>query len=360
MVVVMALGIGLTTGGLRADEVFQSYHVGNSLTNDMKAPYFKNRPLHDAQGYHIRGASSLTTMLANPDSVNEVGAGFGPLDEGLPGFEWDVITLQPYTGVSTTTEIQSFVAMANMTNSDAEILMYASWPWAADVADGFSEEWYAQPAEPYDDSNGMLHRRSWYEHAVGLARAELPERNVNLVPVGDVWAALGEKFEQGSYAGLADATDLYRDGRHANNVGRYAAHMTSWAVMHKANPVLYPELQNGFGATTPGVHDNDVPPTTELDTLIRQTVWEVVSTDPYTGMQLLPGDFNGDGSVTIADYAVWRDGFGDRYTASDYAIWKSNFTSASAASSSVPEPATWFGILVVAGCVAVARCHRRG
>ncbi|WP_442483247.1 hypothetical protein [Aeoliella sp. SH292] len=75
----------------------------------------------------------------------------------------------------------------------------------------------------------------------------------------------------------------------------------------------------------------------------------------------LPGDFNGDNVVNLADYTVWRDnlgavdesaisfnGNGGGVTAEDYQVWKSNFgQSASAAALSaqtqaVPEPAAWW------------------
>jgi hypothetical protein len=70
-----------------------------------------------------------------------------------------------------------------------------------------------------------------------------------------------------------------------------------------------------------------------------------------------PGDFNGDGSVDAADYAVWRDNFGTNnvllndpiggmITQDQYDVWKSNFgatmgsgSGASGENQSVPEPA---------------------
>jgi hypothetical protein len=39
----------------------------------------------------------------------------------------------------------------------------------------------------------------------------------------------------------------------------------------------------------------------------------------------LPGDYNGNGLVDAADYAVWRNGLGDTFTQSHYDIWKANF-----------------------------------
>ncbi|WP_442484625.1 right-handed parallel beta-helix repeat-containing protein [Aeoliella sp. SH292] len=82
------------------------------------------------------------------------------------------------------------------------------------------------------------------------------------------------------------------------------------------------------------------------------------------------GDFNGDGTVNLADYTVWRDSLGAsglrRYagadatgdgnvTAEDYAVWKTNFAGENEATSAtgtnaVPEPSAW---LLLAGAVAV-------
>lgn len=79
----------------------------------------------------------------------------------------------------------------------------------------------------------------------------------------------------------------------------------------------------------------------------------------------LQGDYNGDGQVTIADYAVWRNSLGGPalmnetaspgvVDAADYDAWKSNFgagvsgTSASLAGQQVPEPMTL--ALLLTGC----------
>jgi hypothetical protein len=73
------------------------------------------------------------------------------------------------------------------------------------------------------------------------------------------------------------------------------------------------------------------------------TYWDNVSlrVDP-----LLDGDFNGDGLVDSADYTVWRDALGSKYTTADYNLWKNNFGKSIATiegfgadSSVVPEPA---------------------
>ena len=90
-----------------------------------------------------------------------------------------------------------------------------------------------------------------------------------------------------------------------------------------------------------------------------------------------PGDFNGDGTVDIADYTVWRNNLGSAdesvlsfngYTdgvvdAGDYHLWKANFGNVCASpmmasmTSSVPEPGTlWMlGAAVTVGVVAARR-----
>jgi hypothetical protein len=88
------------------------------------------------------------------------------------------------------------------------------------------------------------------------------------------------------------------------------------------------------------------------------------------------GDFDGDGSVTAADYTVWRNTMGSTENLAadadgskmvddaDFAIWKSHFGNTlgsgaidSIRSARVPEPSTWcLGMSLLA---AAAGLHRR-
>lgn len=88
---------------------------------------------------------------------------------------------------------------------------------------------------------------------------------------------------------------------------------------------------------------------------------------------ILPGDYNDDGTVDIADYTVWRDNLGAAITLpgdsspgmvspGDYDIWKLNFgvssTTSSLHASSIPEPAAVWLLLVGSGCWLVAMRRR--
>jgi hypothetical protein len=98
-----------------------------------------------------------------------------------------------------------------------------------------------------------------------------------------------------------------------------------------------------------------------------------------TPSEALAGDYNGDGNVDAADYTVWRNNLNGDAAAfaagtrnpllagpvsnQDYAFWKSNFepsgggAAAGGSASTVPEPASWFGMLL--GAMIGLRFRRR-
>ncbi len=90
---------------------------------------------------------------------------------------------------------------------------------------------------------------------------------------------------------------------------------------------------------------------------------------------VLPGDYNQDGAVDLADYTVWRDHLGSMESpfadgdgsgvvdAADYELWKDNFgrmldAPQESASVSVPEPGS-FALLAGAGFTAAAAAAAR-
>lgn len=96
----------------------------------------------------------------------------------------------------------------------------------------------------------------------------------------------------------------------------------------------------------------------ELYTLEFQTSSLAGSQVTFT-IAPLPGDFNNDGVVDIADFGVWRKGLGTIYTQADYDVWRANFgrsitaSGASLNAATVPEPAAvvpLFFLLAAACC----------
>jgi hypothetical protein len=71
----------------------------------------------------------------------------------------------------------------------------------------------------------------------------------------------------------------------------------------------------------------------------------------------LEGDYNEDGSVNAADYAVWRDGGSPDDTQAGYDLWKANFgNSGAGGGAAVPEPASIAMLLV--GLAAIGSLSR--
>lgn len=91
----------------------------------------------------------------------------------------------------------------------------------------------------------------------------------------------------------------------------------------------------------------------------------------------LPGDFNNDGRVDLADYTVWRDNLGAAsespinnngdglagVDAADYAVWKTSFGNPAAAqltnaTAAVPEPGTLCLLLALAAAASLPAARR--
>ncbi len=118
----------------------------------------------------------------------------------------------------------------------------------------------------------------------------------------------------------------------------------------------------------------------ELPALGGGLGWEI----DYNGAEVvlrvvsdgLPGDFNGDGTVNLADYTVWRDNLGAATEAAlsgngnnsagvdagDYPLWKTGFASGSASGSAttvaaenVPEPMSYVLLLAAATMLLTVR-----
>ena len=77
---------------------------------------------------------------------------------------------------------------------------------------------------------------------------------------------------------------------------------------------------------------------------------------------VLPGDFNNNGTVDAADYALWQKGLGTIYTAADYNTWRTHYGKTAAgsgtsldATTTIPEPAS----LTLALLAIAALTHRR-
>lgn len=350
----LALGLLAAFGfapSAAAAEVFRSYHVGNSFTWDMGPAGYNSRPAAESYdrgeaGYHIWCARGLAAMLENPDATCiEPHPSFGTFTNALSNFEWNAVTLQPHHDASMIEELRAAssliqLARQNVASGEAKFYVHQVWPAAANPAGdpiiNFQAEWQETDFE-YSPYAPMKYQRAWYDWFLEELRVENPEATINLIPVAEVLNELDEKFRAGAYPAIGDSSDLYRDYRHLNNVGRYVAHITGWAAMHQTSPMTL-AWDEGFGDTSPGTHGLDIPKTEALSTLIRTTVWDVLTSHESAGVveaDSLASDFNGDSYISLADYTVWRDSLGEtgedlpadallnqRVDTGDYEYWR--------------------------------------
>ena len=99
-----------------------------------------------------------------------------------------------------------------------------------------------------------------------------------------------------------------------------------------------------------------------------------VSPSGYTNLELflnlIPGDFNADNTVDIADFVKWRKGLDTIYTQSDYGVWRAHFGQSvgggsgsgiglgSLGAETVAEPATSTLAILAVSAAVIARRRR--
>ena len=145
-------------------------------------------------------------------------------------------------------------------------------------------------------------------------------------------------------------------------------HLTTFTTFDNTTDL---SLGNIFNTAT-AVGDRDLALT--LTTASGEELSAIVE---YVTTTAVEGDYNGDGTVNLADYTVWRDnlgaaneaalnnnGDGGGVTASDYSYWKARFGNTAGSgslvvgSAQVPEPATLCLLGLVGAAVGTRRLLR--
>jgi hypothetical protein len=136
------------------------------------------------------------------------------------------------------------------------------------------------------------------------------------------------------------------------------------------------EIFGNNGTAPLSGHVNDPANTALADLPNRTTILDDLM-EPYSGnnnqfvgsdhlpvvadyrVTYLPGDFNTDGRVDMADYVAWRKGLSAPYLQADYNVWREHFgesaNGGAAVSMDVPEPAILAIIAVTTGGMVARR-----
>ncbi len=183
--------------------------------------------------------------------------------------------------------------------------LYQTWPYLKDIdrrTDGGTfEAFWTAPYDPAEKQVGQtVPSRDYLEKLIKVVRQDNPDATIGVIPAGEVLCALDVKIRKGDLPGLADylkrqgkefdaamgVTQFYSDGIHMNplphndakcgTIGAYTAAITIYATLSGESPVglsvkMYEQLDEKTDA--------------ELIKAIQQTVWDIVSSHPHTGVK---------------------------------------------------------------------------
>jgi len=292
-----------------APKTLRVYYIGNSVTDIIGykdlvklAAARKNTVVWGRQ--MIPGAP-LSWLFTHPaEGFNE--KPFGLPTQAFADFEWDVISLQPFDrqlhgGTPEKPDgdvdiIQNYINMSIKKSPNVQYYIYSRWPrmtrdgkgYAFDkqafkstegkvdleklgAYDDYTDRW----EKKFDGSYNLTNEsRDYFEKVLLEVRKNNPtlKKTPLLVPVGDVMNELHKRMKAGEIAGYKSIYEIYADPIHLNNWGRFVAGMTYYATMFKENPTGLPSAAYGV--------ENPV-----LTKAIQQTIWKVVSENPYTGVK---------------------------------------------------------------------------
>lgn len=292
-----------------SDKIKRAYSIGNSLTWDSQpdgvAALAASQSIDLSVGYHIQPGQPLSFSTTNPHPVDpailslQITNSFGTFENALGNNAWHIVTIQPYlSSVNATSTLGSDIAAINLLidltkagpSTNAIFYIYEGWPntpsWAypALSIDAYSTTWDALSINSLNTPTALS--KQYFDNLYSAVVAEHPQDQVYIIPVGAVLSALDKEISAGHIAGLNSIYDFYRDPTHLTlDVGRFVAAVTVYATYFKTSPVglsVPPGFytSNGLSNGLPSRLTNN----TALRNQLEQVVWDVVSSDPRTGV----------------------------------------------------------------------------
>lgn len=221
--------------------------IGNSFSDD-STTYLEKLVRHEGQEIKVVnlfiGACSLETHWDNVLHNNQAydyrigGESIGKtvsIHEAIAEEEWDVITLQQYSGHSGI--IGTYYPFVNQLYNDiknqlpeTQVMLHQTWAYEMDAS--------------HDDFS-LYHNNQWeMYHALQFCYKEVAkDLNIPIIPFGEVIQTIRSRkpfqYEEGGYS-------LCRDGYHMDEVfGRYALALTWYGYVLKGDVMactFYPDV----------------------------------------------------------------------------------------------------------------------
>ncbi|MBD3240660.1 MAG: hypothetical protein GF331_08765, partial [Chitinivibrionales bacterium] len=244
------------------------YHIGNSLTDEVKYDAFKG--LAESRGHTHVWARQMIPGAPLGWNWNHPGGftkePYGDYYNALTNYDWDALVLQPFQW-NAPTEADYAVRFANLARRRYDKTMsyiHMTWP-ANDVAQhgDFETQWL-------DDWTATNRSRAYFVYVADSIAAVQGADAVRIVPNGEVMYEIWKDIQAGTFTLLPDIWSFYADGIHLNDTGSYLVATCHYAVIYQDDPVGLPTT--GFDVST------------ELASAIQQYVHDVVLAYPRTGV----------------------------------------------------------------------------
>ena len=324
-----------------------AYHIGNSLVNELDVISISNWAISRGHTYdsekHVRFSSGLNQIWNDPDFTNNIPGQYGKFTQALPGFDWDVVTLEAHfdmlEGTSgSLSRVNDFVnlMLQNSNNIDTQVYIYQVWPFQPPlVQSNYTENWHHIHNE---SQNWTFTSRDYYDKL--LIRLDSSNLNnlIKTIPTGEVFFEIDQKIRNNEIE-LSDIHELYRDQIHLSNIGNFVLASTVYSTIFGENPV---GLSNYVGINS------------NLTLQLQSAVWQVVAGHLYSGVPAT-GDYNGDGNIDSLDYNKWLLNYSRHLTdASGYTAWRDKYSSGYL--ESVLESSSIFLFIMI--CIAIIIIYR--
>lgn len=261
------------------------FHLGHSLVGRDMPAMLAQLAGHDhasqlGWGTPLKAHWEPGSEIAGFDAENDHSA-FRPAKEALRSGDYDVLVLTEMVEIeaaidhfSSSDYLARWARLAFEGNPDIRVYLYETWH-ALDDPKGWMARLDTDPAKYWE---GRL-----------LAEAQAGDglpAPIHVIPAGRVFAEVVRRLESGDGAeGVTSREDFFArlpdgsvDPIHLNDLGAYLVALVHYAVIYHQSPQGLPRQltrADGTPADAPGPH---------LADLLQQTVWQVVTELPITGV----------------------------------------------------------------------------
>lgn len=257
------------------------FHLGHSLVSrDMPAMLAQmagEGHRYESQlgwGTSLRAHWEAPGKPLNGGDVENAHPRYREAHEALASGDYDALVLTESVEIRSAIKyhhswdyLARWIKAARKVNPDIRIFLYESWHETDDP-----EGWFNR----IDRDLSMYWEGEILNRAQAVEGADAP---VYLIPAGQVMARFLREVEaRGGVNGIAGPDDLFTDTIHVNDLGFYLVALTHYAVIYGKNPAGLPrQLRRADGtlADAPGE---------EAAALMKQVVWDVVTSLPRTGV----------------------------------------------------------------------------